>query len=286
MFTCHFDYRKVSGPTVYCIRLSGSNRCYVGQAANIRKRVDEHRSWSKCRVNACPKFYNALRKYGEEAFELTILARCDAANLCDLEELFIKLLRCVEEGFNIASNVRKPMLGRKHTDEYKAMMRAKKLGIPRSPETREKMRQSNLGRVQTPEERRKNGLGNTGKITSESTKEKLRKASMERHPNSLKRQIRERGNPPIARLITPEVIARRVETCKIYRKSVSQFDMFTGLLIAVHESMCAAGRSIGKPTGNIMHCLKKRLKSAYGYVWKYTDECTQRPTPQPITLNN
>lgn len=55
-------------------------------------------------------------------------------------------------------------------------------------------------------------------------------------------------------------------------KRVEQLDKKTGTVIATHLSVHAAARSIGVPPGNICNCLRGKLKSAYGFRWRYIED--------------
>ena len=58
-------------------------------------------------------------------------------------------------------------------------------------------------------------------------------------------------------------------TLKKYRK-VSQFDLSMNL-IREWNSLKEAGEFLGKPSSNISKCCNGEIKTAYGYVWKYTE---------------
>lgn len=53
-------------------------------------------------------------------------------------------------------------------------------------------------------------------------------------------------------------------------KRVAQYDSATGELLTVFPSITAAAESIyGANPAHICACCKGRLKTAYGYVWRY-----------------
>jgi len=287
MFTTQLDLSVVARkPCIYALRLIGTGRFYVGQTTCLRKRIGEHRTCARVRPRSSPKLYNAIRKYGEEAFELTVLAFADACHLCELELYYIRSLKAVEDGFNICLHPTQSFLGRHHTEEHKARMSALKKGVPRPPHVAEAVKKALTGKTQTLEHRIKNSQGARGIPKTEETKAKMRAAAQRRYANSKKAQRRASGVKCHRKPMSQEAIARRTETRKIYWRSISQFDTRTGALIAVHPSVTLAAKAINGCTANICCNLKGRTQMAYGYVWKYTDECTQHPTPQPITLNN
>lgn len=62
--------------------------------------------------------------------------------------------------------------------------------------------------------------------------------------------------------------AKRASSNPKCRKPILQYSK-DGTLIAEHESIAEASKSIEKDRANIIACLKGRIKSAYGYVWVY-----------------
>lgn len=44
-----------------------------------------------------------------------------------------------------------------------------------------------------------------------------------------------------------------------------------GTVVNKHESIRGAARAMNKGMGNIANCCRGKLKSAYGYIWKYDD---------------
>ncbi len=55
-------------------------------------------------------------------------------------------------------------------------------------------------------------------------------------------------------------------------RKIYQFDKF-GNFVAEHSGLTSAGEAIGKKNlGNLWSCLNNRAKTAYGYVWVYSDE--------------
>ena len=63
------------------------------------------------------------------------------------------------------------------------------------------------------------------------------------------------------------------------RMPVEQRDKISGEVLAVHESVNAAARSLDKAPGNIANCCNGKLKSSYGFRWSYVvrDEPDEDP---------
>jgi hypothetical protein len=60
---------------------------------------------------------------------------------------------------------------------------------------------------------------------------------------------------------------------------VEQKDKASGELIATHESVNAAARSLGKAASSIGNCCNGKLKSAYGYRWSYAAQAAETEDP-------
>ena len=109
---------------IYKITHRKSGKAYIGMTSRgIIRRLDEHRRAAK-RGEESP-FYRALRKHGERAFDVIILAICADAN--ELLQTEISLIQKHETyvhngGYNIAvEDFSKP--GWKHSDETRAKMK-------------------------------------------------------------------------------------------------------------------------------------------------------------------
>ena len=143
---------------------SVNGKVYVGQT--IRPllpylRSDFTRAIKAHEKDRKPKLYNALRKYGEEAFSIKLLARAPEKVYADkLERFFIKLFKSQDrdKGYNIAdggggsfgytrviSEHQKELaringLKRRHTEEEKEKIRQAHLGKPKSEAHKAKLR--------------------------------------------------------------------------------------------------------------------------------------------------
>ena len=61
---------------IYCFRNTINNKCYVGQAEQLRKRLLHHiNNFKNCRYDA--PLYRAMSKYGLDVFEVEILEIVD-----------------------------------------------------------------------------------------------------------------------------------------------------------------------------------------------------------------
>ncbi len=181
---------------IYKIINKVNGKAYIGQSISIQSRVREHFNG---RTNK--HLANAIRKYGEENFQVDILEDVtDKAptqkTLDDLEIKYIGLenpdmLYNVESGGKARGLLpgrivyseeecrrrRQVRLGKKHSKSSIEKMSAiaSKRG-PRSEATRQKIREANLGKVVSLETRVKLSKAGKGRILSEEHKRKIGEA--------------------------------------------------------------------------------------------------------------
>lgn len=92
---------------IYCIRNKINGKEYVGQSININKRIYEH----KKKALDYPEdlshnsiLHQAIRKYGRENFEVSILEECSVDLLDEREKYYIKSKNTLaKNGYNILS---------------------------------------------------------------------------------------------------------------------------------------------------------------------------------------
>lgn len=142
---------------IYGIRHKVSNRWYVGQAYDIRKRFKDHKAFASTKTRK--HLYLAFRKYGFSAFAWRILERCEKPELNRRERFWIQKLNSVEpNGYNLTT-------GGDRRFEF-------------TPAVLEKLRKASLGRVQSPETIRKRVEKNIGQRRTLATRRKMRKAQL------------------------------------------------------------------------------------------------------------
>ena len=131
------------------------DHCFQYLRADFTRAIKNHEKDRK------PKLYNAMRKYGEDAFSIKLLAKAPEKVYADkLEQFFIRLFESQERdaGYNIAAGgggsfgyeriftqeqldrFRFLWKGRKHTEETKEKMRKASKGKPKSEAHKEKLR--------------------------------------------------------------------------------------------------------------------------------------------------
>ena len=88
---------------IYMVVNMINNKKYIGQSKNIKKRFQSHhlvdyKNENNCNYNT--KFYQAIRKYGIDNFEVIILKLCKEEELDNLEIKFIKEFDTFKNGYN------------------------------------------------------------------------------------------------------------------------------------------------------------------------------------------
>jgi len=169
-------------------------KSYIGQYCKDKPntRFTNHKSRAR-KEDSTEHLYRAIRKYGVENFDFTLICVCDNCELNDLEIQYIKEFNTFgENGYNMTVGGQ-GIKNYKHTPETKERLRISSTGkFPNketrkriseglmghgcSDETREKHRINAMGVPKMPETIEKLRLASTGRVVSKETSEKLSKA--------------------------------------------------------------------------------------------------------------
>jgi group I intron endonuclease len=145
--------------TIYKIVNKITNKSYIGKSNNVAKRWQQHKTFpfSKGKNrNQCLKLYRAIRKYGVDNFDFSIIQEYENSEECDQAEInFIKEHQTIQNGYNITSGgtgpsgPNHPWYGKHHTEESKKKSSishtGKKLG-PASNERKKKISEALTGK--------------------------------------------------------------------------------------------------------------------------------------------
>lgn len=87
---------------IYKITNKINNHSYIGQSVNIEKRWIAHKNVWKNQSEHTYQYplYRAIRKYGLENFDFSILEECNFSELDDREKYWIKFYDTVKNGYN------------------------------------------------------------------------------------------------------------------------------------------------------------------------------------------
>ena len=88
---------------IYKIRNLKNGKIYIGQSTDIKTRWNNHKFELNSNTHRNPHLQNAYNKYGEDAFEFTILERTFEENLNNAEEYWINYFDSTnpEKGYNL-----------------------------------------------------------------------------------------------------------------------------------------------------------------------------------------
>lgn len=182
--------------------------------------------------------HRAIRKYGEENFQIESIEVIEEGDYDDLQnkEIFwIALFDSYNDrnGYN-ATLGGDGGFGMKHSDETKEKIRQKALGRVVTEEAKLKMSKSHKNRdYDTDEMARRARLGNSKRWSKEGEREKA--------------SLTNAGN-------------RTILKCDKEGNVIEEF-----------RSISEAARVIGKSRQSLSKCVTGNAKSAYGFIWKYKE---------------
>lgn len=192
--------------SLYCIENKITGQKYIGITSlkpEDRWKKHQYAYKTEKKKNDCPKFYNSIRKYGIENFELSVLKQSEDASY--IEGLEVKYITENKDLLNVSPGGGGMTInsGWKHSPETIKKLKEKPppmLGKKHSPETIEKMkddpRRKNsgekngmYGKTQSEEFKKNMSLRMRennpmkGKSHSPEAKEKMRQAALKRWSN-------------------------------------------------------------------------------------------------------
>lgn len=199
---------------IYLLKNSENAKVYVGQSVHIKQRVYEHRKSAKRGDKS--HLYDAMRKYGVDAFVCEVLEECTPEQLDEKEAIWMDFYECLnsDSGYNympagqrgrvmdaaMRAKLSELSKGYKHTEEALEKMRAASTGKTHSDETKAKISQANLGRIVSKETSQLVADALTARWAAMSDEDKLaygEKRSGWKHSDQLKQAVSERfkGKP-------------------------------------------------------------------------------------------
>lgn len=87
---------------IYKITNNITNKCYIGQTINFKKRISSHLDLYKNKDSkgAQRPMYKDMRKYGIDNFTFEVLEECKESCSNEREEYYIKKFNSVKKGYN------------------------------------------------------------------------------------------------------------------------------------------------------------------------------------------
>jgi len=164
---------------IYKITNINNDKSYIGQAVSIfpsgrkhggKGRWKDHVYNAKIFKNQCPLLENAIRKYGEKIFELTILEYCSVEILNEREIFYIEKYSTISPGgYNLMTGGGN---GRKHSEETKQKMSISRCGKVHTEKTKKAIGNAHKGKNISPEQ--KNTIGKRSKYRNMKEENKKR----------------------------------------------------------------------------------------------------------------
>ena len=212
---------------------SPTNKVYIGQSVNIESRIKRYKNLSVKTKNQT-KVWRSLLKHGSKNHKYEILEACDIYLLNERERYWQEYFDCVNNGLNCYYT--------KTTDKSGKA----------SDSTLKRMSEAQLGN--------NNWLGKTH---SDETKDKIRKAATGRKFSSEVNKSKGRKGtiPPLKGVFGKEHPSS---------KPIVQYEK-DGTFLRYWDSLADASKYLGVGYSNISSCCNRRIKSAYGYVWRFKD---------------
>ena len=141
----------------YIIKCTTSGKNYYGSTSNFKKRITQHKYLLLRDRHHSAHLQKAWNKYGEAAFEFSILKIFECAEMMLIAEKAL-LETNFKNAYNVSTEVNKAhMLGRHHSEETKEKIRAKSKLLKHTEDSKIKIRAARAkqimlkGRKCTPE---------------------------------------------------------------------------------------------------------------------------------------
>ena len=268
----------------YTNKING--KIYIGQTCRT---MEKRAGYQGHKYKGCPKFWNAIQKYGWDNFIPEVIAEgLSSSEASKMEVYCIKKYDSINCGYNILEDniefsdkyrdemsraVKSSPLNEERIQNLKEKMKGVRnpfYGKHHTEESKEKMRAAKVGKKLTEEHKRKISESNNrpflGKHHTEESKEKMRAAKIgKKQTEEHKRKVREALK---GRKVAEDVKKRISETHKrngtYNAKKVICIE--TGV---VYKNMSAASRSTGISRDRIRFSCNDPLRTTDGLHWKF-----------------
>lgn len=244
---------------IYRILNKLTKKCYIGET----KCIDVSRRWNQHRqtieINkGCPALRDAVKKYGIDNFEFSVLIICFDDERFKYEIEYIKKYNSVvPNGYNITNGGEGGgFQGKTHTEEVKNIIKNKlKQKYTDNPELKEQLSERNKIVMSNPEvrEKIKNGILNSEKMKKMIQDKRIGNYEQVKHTEAIKNKIS--------------------ESLKKYHATnnkikIKQYDIDNNLLNE-YTSISDASRKTSIQRKLISLYLRRKTNIAGGFIWKY-----------------
>jgi hypothetical protein len=106
---------------IYFIKNIVTNKIYIGQAVNIRKRFNCHKHMLRENKHDNIHLQRSWNKHGSKKFQFGVLEFCDRDKLNEMETDYIKLYQSnnIEFGYNMSSGGDSPLYNQEHVEKMR-----------------------------------------------------------------------------------------------------------------------------------------------------------------------
>jgi group I intron endonuclease len=244
---------------IYRILNKLTKKCYIGET----KCIDVSRRWNQHKqtieINkGCPALRDAVKKYGIDNFEFSVLIICFDDERFKYEIEYIKKYNSVvPNGYNLTNGGEGGgFQGKTHTEEVKNGIKNKlKQKYTDNPELKEQLSERNKIVMSTPEvrEKIKNGILNSEKWKKMIQDKRIGNYEQVKHTEEIKNKIS--------------------ESLKKYHATnnkikIKQYDINNNLLNE-YTSISDASRKTSIQRKIISLYLRGKTNIAGGFIWKY-----------------
>jgi group I intron endonuclease len=255
---------------IYKITNTVTNKVYIGQTIN-----DPEKRWlghqhSIGTNRGCPALKASMEKHGIDKFKFEVLIVCFDSDLSKFEKEYIKKYESFGlKGYNLTHGGEEGgfFKGCKHSPEEVERIKERWKNWFSNPENIKKMSDRVKQRFQNPEVRKNHSeiMKKTAAkrkasniiLRSEDHKQKIRESLIRYYNNiELSDNIR---------------IKHKENITKLLGKKISQYTLGGSFIKSYASIRQAVGENQYKSTSSIRLNLKGESKTAYGFIWKYSE---------------
>jgi group I intron endonuclease len=252
---------------IYRIINKITKKCYIGETKckDVNKRWNQHKQTIEIN-KGCPALRDAVKRYGIDNFEFSVLIICFDNERFKHEIEYIKKYNSVApNGYNLTNGGEGGgFQGKTHTEEVKNGIKNKlKQKYIDNPELKKQMSERNKIVMSNPEVREniKNGILNSEKMKKNIEDKRIGNYKQIKHTDQVKNKISESLKNYHASNVKNE------RNNKIGTK-IKQYDMNNNLLNE-YTSISDASRKSSIQRKIISLYLRGKTNIAGGFIWKY-----------------